>query len=124
MECEMNRGLSATRRSMRTVATAAAALTGALVAPAWLGVPSASAATLNVCPSGCAYSQVADAVAAARHGDTINAAGGTYQGGFTIDKDLALNGAGAWQTTISGGGPVITVGAYTPRASPRSRFAA
>jgi hypothetical protein len=70
----------------------------------------ASAATLNVCPNGCAFSQIAPAVAAASPGDTIQVAAGTYDGGFTIDKSLQLAGAGAGSTIISGGGPVITIG--------------
>ena len=35
---------------------------------------------------------------------------GVYRGGFTIDKNLSVNGAGAGRTIVSGGGPVITVG--------------
>ena len=76
----------------------------------WTGATSAAASTLRVCPHGCAYSQVADAVAAAHDGDSVNIAVGTYRGGFAIAKSLTVNGAGAGQTTIGGGGPVITVG--------------
>src|SRR3982074_2514771 len=77
---------------------------------AWVGVAQASAATLHVCRHGCAYSQVDDAVAAASNNDTVIVADGVYRGGFTIDKNLTLAGAGALRTTIRGGGPVITVG--------------
>jgi hypothetical protein len=70
----------------------------------------ASAATLSVCPSGCAFDQIAPALAAANNGDTIAIAAGTYDGGFTIDKSLKLVGAGAGSTFISGGGPVVTIG--------------
>jgi hypothetical protein len=101
----MNRRLSSIRPSIRPTGRAAVVLAGFLLAPAWLAVAPASAATLNVCPHGCAYSQVADAVSAARNGDTVNVAAGRYTGGFTISKDLALSGAGARWTTISGGGP-------------------
>jgi hypothetical protein len=70
----------------------------------------ASAATLQVCPSGCTYSQIAPAVAAAQSGDTVTVAAGTYQGGFTINTSLTLAGVGAGATIISGGGPVVTIG--------------
>jgi hypothetical protein len=70
----------------------------------------ASAATLTVCPSGCAFTQIAPALAAAKNGDTIQVAAGTYNGGFTVDKSLKLVGAGAASTIISGGGPVLTIG--------------
>jgi hypothetical protein len=77
---------------------------------ACVGVGSAGAATVKVCPSGCAFSQIAPAMAAANPGDTIKVGAGTYDGGFTIDKSLQLVGAGAGSTIISGGGPVITIG--------------
>jgi hypothetical protein len=46
----------------------------------------------------------AGAVAAAASGDTILIAPGTFAGGITITKSLALVGAGAGQTVIRGGG--------------------
>ena len=82
------------------VAAAAAAVASGTVA----------AATLTVCPSGCAFTEVATAVAAAKNGDTISIAPGTYAGGFTVDVSVRLAGAGPGRTVISGGGPVITVG--------------
>ena len=78
----------------------------------------ARAAALRVCPSGCAYAQVADAVAAARDGDTISVAAGTYRGGFTIRASIRIAGAGAGATVISGGGPVITIGRFGANAEP------
>ena len=75
----------------------------------------ASAATLAVCPSGCAFTQIAPALAAANNGDTISIGAGTYNGGLTVDKSVKLVGAGAGRTTINGGGPVLTIG--TARAS-------
>ena len=84
------------------MATAGIALVFASASPA---------ATLQVCPSGCQYSQIAAAVAASQSGDTVAVAAGTYQGGFTIGVSLTLTGAGANQTIIKGGGPVVTIGA-------------
>ncbi|MGO9750473.1 MAG: hypothetical protein ACLP22_02965 [Solirubrobacteraceae bacterium] len=69
-------------------------------------------------PSWLCVHAVAPAVAAASPGDTVNVAAGSYNGGFTIGKDLTLNGAGARQTKISGGGPVITVGVYSAASEP------
>jgi hypothetical protein len=87
--------------ALTTLVMAALALTGAV------GI--ASAATLTVCPSGCAFSQIAPALGAASNGDTIQVAAGTYNGGFTVTKSINLLGAGADSTTISGGGPVIFI---------------
>jgi hypothetical protein len=83
-----------------------------------VGSSQASAATLTVCSSGCAFSQIAPAIAAASPGDTIQVAAGTYDGGFTIDKSLQLVGAGAGSTIISGGGPVITIGTFGAASEP------
>jgi hypothetical protein len=74
---------------------------------------SASAATLCVGPQAGCFSQLQPAVAAAHDGDTITVAPGTYAGGVTIDKSIQLQGAGAAQTVISGGGPVLTIGRST-----------
>ena len=79
---------------------------------------SAGAATLHVCAHGCAYRQVADAVAAAHDGDGVSVADGTYRGGFAITKRLTVDGAGAGRTTIKGGGPVITVGIESGSSEP------
>jgi hypothetical protein len=100
------------------------ALLGAvLIAPAWFGMARASAANLTVCASGCAYTQIAAAVAAAHSGDIVNVAPGTYLGGFTIDQNLTLNGSGAGCTIISGNPPapagsVLTIGVYGASSEP------
>jgi fibronectin-binding autotransporter adhesin len=83
-----------------------------------VGAAQASAAVLTVCPSGCAFKQIAPAIAAASSGETIQIAAGTYDGGFTIDKSLKLVGSGAGTTIISGGGPVITIGTFGAASEP------
>jgi hypothetical protein len=83
-----------------------------------IGAGQASAATLNVCPSGCPYTQLAPALAAAKDGDTIKIAPGTYAGGVTINVSVKLVGAGSSSTTISGGGPVLTIGTFGASSEP------
>jgi hypothetical protein len=78
----------------------------------------ASAATQAVCPSGCTFTQIAPALAAANNGDTISISAGTYDGGLTIDKSVKLAGAGPGRTTISGGGPVLTIGTFGASSQP------
>src|SRR6266852_6227487 len=87
-------------------------------AAAAAGSGTVAAATLTVCPSGCAFSQIGPAVAAAKNGDTIAVAAGTYQGGITIDVSVKLTGAGAGRTIISGGGPVLTIGTFGAASEP------
>jgi hypothetical protein len=75
------------------------------IAAATIAAGRASAATLTVCPSGCAFTQIAPALAAANNGDTISVGAGTYGGGFSVEKSVKLVGAGANRTTIRGGAP-------------------
>jgi hypothetical protein len=78
-------------RTLRSM-VAAGCLVGALlcVQPS----QQAHAATLTVCPQGCAYSTIQAAVSAARAGDTIVVAPGTYTEQLSIGKDLVLRGHG------------------------------
>jgi hypothetical protein len=84
----------------------------------WSSVAIAQASQLSVCASGCAYSQPADAIAAAHDGDQVVIGRGSYAGGFTIDKSITVSGAGPGRTTIRGGGPVITVGVNLAPSEP------
>src|SRR5436190_22955670 len=104
---------------MKSVKTKGLLLVASLtVAAAAVGAQWAAAATLTVCPSGCAFSQIAPALAAAKNGDTIVIAAGTYTGGLTVDVSVKLIGAGAGQTIISGGGPVVTIGVAGAASEP------
>ena len=65
-----------------------------------------------VCSSGCSYSSIAQAIAAARDGDTITIGPGTYGENLTITKNLTLRGQGPGETIIEGikeGYPVILI---------------
>lgn len=70
---------------------------------------SVDAAVLQVCPSGCLFTTIQGALAAASNGDEIDIAAGTYSGGFTITQNVNLVGAGAAATIINGGAPVVTI---------------
>ena len=69
----------------------------------------AGGATRCVGPGARCFRTLAAAVKAARDGDTILLARGTYAGAV-IDKSITVIGAGARATTLSGGGPVLTIG--------------
>src|SRR5947208_1303380 len=97
---------------LRSSAVRLALSVGAFAVLLLVGAGEASAATLTVCASGCAFTQIAPAIAAASPGDTIKVGAGTYEGGLTIDKSLTLAGAGSGSTNINGGGPVITIGTF------------
>lgn len=81
-------------------------ITSILLAVAWLmfAVSTSSAATLDVCPSGCTYTTVQAAVDAAASGDTIDVGAGTYVGSVTIIRNVTIQGAGAGLTILDGGG--------------------
>ena len=94
---------------------AAAALA---VAAAGSAAATAKASTLCVANGPTCFPTLAAALAAAHDGDTVQLGPGTYAGGVTIDASIKLVGAGAGQTTISGGGPVLTIGAFGASSEP------
>jgi hypothetical protein len=77
-----------------------------------------AAGGVDVCPSGCPYTQIAPALTVAKKGETIKIGPGTYDGGVTIDVSVNLVGAGAGRTIISGGGPVLTIGEFGASSEP------
>jgi hypothetical protein len=106
------------RRLADMIARIGLVLVPATAALPVLGAGPAFAATLDVCPSGCPYAEIAPALAAAHNGDTIKIGAGTYDGGLTVDVSVKLVGAGATSTIISGGGPVVTIGEFGASSEP------
>jgi hypothetical protein len=83
-----------------------------LVGCAGLGTGARPALAASLCVGtdpGC-LSTLRGAIAAARDGDVIRLAPGTFPGDVTIDRSVKLIGAGPDRTTIRGGGPVLTIG--------------
>ncbi len=87
---------------MKRLVLAICVLAGAIAGPA-------SAADLCVGSGAGCFATLGAAVGAAHDGDTIRLGKGTFAGGVTIDKSVALVGTGAHSTTIAGGGPVLTI---------------
>ena len=82
-------------------------VTGAAVLVAAVTLLTATGATsarLTVCTTGCQYTTIAAALAAANDGDTITVGPGTYSGEFTIGVSVRLVGAGPRDTKIVGRG--------------------
>lgn len=94
------------------------ALAIVIAAVTWCSTAAAQARQIRVCSQGCAYQQPADGLAAARDGDTVLLGPGVYAGGFAVGKNITMIGAGARQTTITGGGPVITIGKADAKTEP------
>jgi nitrous oxidase accessory protein NosD len=91
-----------------------------LAALALSGAASSATASKTICVGnkvGC-YSTLLAGLNAASDGDTIKLMPGTYAGGVTVDKSVALVGSGAGVTTISGGGPVLTIGVLHAATEP------
>ena len=97
-------------RAVGVVAAALAALGALLGLAAPASVSAATAATLCVGDGPGCFSTIQAAVDAAHDGDSVRIGRGTFAGGVTIDKSIAVLGAGASGTVVSGGGPVLTIG--------------
>lgn len=57
---------------------------------------------ITICPSGCDYTSIQTAVAAAPNGSAIQIKAGTYQENLTISKSINLAGEGLDKTTLMG----------------------
>jgi hypothetical protein len=63
------------------------------------------AATLTVCTSGCGYTSIAVAIAAANPGDTISIQDAVHsEVNIEVDRNLTIQGQGAANTLVDGGG--------------------
>lgn len=62
----------------------------------------ATAAPLDVCPSGCTYTTIQSAVDNAMPFDVINVSAGTYPENVVVNKSLIIQGADASSTIIDG----------------------
>jgi len=62
----------------------------------------AQGATWVVCPEGCAFATIQEAIAAAAPGDTILIEPGTYLGDVWLKKPLALRGSGPEPSVVEG----------------------
>ncbi len=80
----------------------------ALFLAAFARVRAAEPAPIVVCPS-CAVTSVAEAIANAPAGATIEVRGGTYPGQLLIERDLTLNGIDRPIVDGGGTGSIITV---------------
>ena len=59
-----------------------------------------------------AFAVIQEGIDAIATGGTVNVAGGTYIENLTLTKDLSLEGAGPWQTTIDGNNTNSVITAY------------
>jgi hypothetical protein len=91
--------------------------TATLLAAAGPGTASARGDLCVGAEAGC-FATVQPAVDAARDGDTIRLRPGTFAGGVIVDKSVTIDGSGARETVIAGGGPVVTIGEFGAAEEP------
>jgi hypothetical protein len=99
-----------------------ASAVGLIFVSALLPAPAAFADHLCVGPAAGCYAEIQPAIDAASNGDRITVAPGTYDGDLTVDVSIVLAGAGADQTIIRGGGPVLTIGTFGAPSEPTVRI--
>lgn len=87
------------------------ALLGVVFAGLIQAADPAEAATLDVCPSGCSYSLIQNALDDAASGDIISVGPGTYSENLSISTSVSIVGSSQASTAIDGGaaGRVIAV---------------
>lgn len=65
--------------------------------------------TFTVCPSGCDFAAIQDAINAAVDGDTVLALNGTHAGPVVVNRSVTLRGESRDNTTVDGLGASIVV---------------
>jgi hypothetical protein len=103
---------------MKRITLIASALAIVAVGVGAAARPATAGANLCVAHHPGCFQTLQAAVNAAHDGDTIRMDRGTFAGGVTVGVSVAIVGAGANQTTISGGGPVLTLGVYQAATEP------
>jgi hypothetical protein len=103
--------------TMRPLASAVIAISLAGALPVVFARPALAASLCVGSKPGC-FATLQAAVNAARNGDTITIAPGTYAGGVTIDVSVKITGAGAGSTVLRGGGSVLTIGVFGASTEP------
>lgn len=98
------------RISAKASARARAAIVPATLVLVALGAsPAARAATITVCPSGCAHTSIGAALQVAVDGDVIEIGPGTYAAGVTVSKAVTLRGAGREATVLEAARGAVVV---------------
>ncbi len=91
-------------RSLHARAGVAILAPGALVAGVLFATPAFATTTVSVCPTGCAYNTITDAVNAASPGDTVDVQPGTYPESVAVTKALTIRASAPGTTVIPGPG--------------------
>ena len=116
--CGSSKPAAATADAAMRPAGAAVAFIGALAAVTAERAKTARPGELCVGHGSSCHRTVQGAVDAARDGDTVRIGRGNFAGAVRIGASIRLVGAGSRLTTIRGGGPVLTIGAFGAAREP------
>jgi hypothetical protein len=87
-----------------------------------VGATRATAGSLCVGAKPPCFASLQAAIDAAQDGDIVHVGPGTFAGGVTIARSIDVVGSGGGTTTISGGGPVVTIGLAGAATQPSVRL--
>jgi hypothetical protein len=80
------------------------------------GICGSAADTCDICPTGCPYTTVAAAIAAAAPGATLRIGAGTYDEDLTVGKDLTLTNCNGESVTLRNATPATRTITFDPTA--------